>query len=70
MKKEKKMAKRKSGSGSTGGGVPTNYGYFVQDGVYITFLGDLPGLTTGTVVSPEFLKGRKCQKTVDGWKLV
>ena len=61
------MAKRRTGSS---GGVPTNYGYFVQNGVYITFIADLPLKTTGKVISPEILVGRLCYLTTIGWKLV
>ena len=65
------MAKRKKTT-SSGGNVSTNYGYFVEDGVTITFTTD-NGLTTGitgTVVTPWSIKGQKCVKTDTGWHLV
>ena len=62
------MAKRKSGS--TGGGVTTNYGAFVQDGVYITFIADLPQKVTGVVYSPLFLRDHACAYVNGKWILV
>ena len=65
-----KVAKNKRPVSGGGSGTTTNYGAFVQDGVYITFIADLPQKITGVVQSPLFLKGRSCAYLSGKWQLV